>query len=238
MCGIAGFYASGDKTSTGHIVQEMIASISSRGPDATKFFHHDNISLGHCRLAIIDLLTGDQPIHSSNGTTVVANGEIYNYIELKQEPECRAYSYRTASDCEVILPLYAHHGSFLTNKLRGMYALAVYDRLSDTLVLSRDPFGMKPLYYVETEQGLLFASEIKGLLAAKSISPEISKSQVYAFLEHHFTLGRKTIFRGIHRVLPGETLVVQDGKVVDRNVRSMVPRKAPSPLSVDATPSG
>ena len=234
MCGIAGFYAIDEATPTRPVVERMVTAIASRGPDGARVDQHGRVALGHRRLAIIDLTTGDQPIYDADGTAVVANGEIYNYIELKADPDYRDYPYRTASDCEVILPLHARHGRDFAGKLRGMYAVCVFDPRSATLTLARDPFGMKPLYYMESDQGLLFCSEIKGLLVDGIAAPEIDRAQVHAVMAHHFTLGRETVFGGIHRLLPGETLVVRDGRIVDRHRRPMVPSAAPRPIAQGA----
>lgn len=234
MCGIAGFYAIDATTQTEPVVRRMVAAIASRGPDGTKVSRQGRVSLGHRRLAVIDLTTGDQPIYSTDKTAVVANGEIYNYIELKREPAYADYPYLTQSDCEVILPIQAHLGREFARKLRGMYAACVFDPRTGVLLLARDQFGMKPLYYMETEQGFLFASEIKALLAAEGAAPGIDGGQVQAFMAHHFTLGQRTVFKGIYRVLPGETLVLRDGRIVDRHVRPTVPREGPRALTRDA----
>jgi len=233
MCGIAGFYAVDETTQTEPVVRKMVAAIATRGPDGSKVSPHGRVTLGHRRLAVIDLTTGDQPIYSADNTAVVANGEIYNYIELKQDPENVDYPYLTQSDCEVILPIHARHGRDFTDRLRGMFAVCVFDPRSGVLMLARDQFGMKPLYYVETAQGVLFASEIKALLASGVVSPVIDKAQVHSFMEHHFTLGQSTVFDGIRRLLPGETLELRDGRVIDRQVRPTVPREAPRSLAQD-----
>ncbi|MCZ6764408.1 MAG: asparagine synthase (glutamine-hydrolyzing) [Alphaproteobacteria bacterium] len=234
MCGIAGFYALDETIETEPVVQRMVAAIATRGPDGTKVNQRGRVSLGHRRLAVIDLTTGDQPIYNADNTAVVANAEIYNYIELKQEPECADYPYLTQSDCEVILPLHARHGDKFAGKLRGMFAICVFDPRSGMLTLARDRFGMKPLYYMETAQGILFASEIKALLAAGIVTPGIDRDQVQSFMAYHFTLGRNTVFDGVCRLLPGETLVLRDGRIVDRHTRPMVSQEAPRSLSQDA----
>ncbi|HEX9790655.1 MAG TPA: asparagine synthase (glutamine-hydrolyzing) [Kiloniellales bacterium] len=234
MCGIAGVYAVDEAIPTRPMVERMAAAIASRGPDGTKIYQQGRIALGHNRLAIIDLVTGDQPLHGADGTTLIANGEIYNYIELKQEPEYSGYPYRTASDCEVVLPVYARHGRDFARTLRGMYAVCLFDPRSGDMTLARDPFGMKPLYYRETAQGFLFASEIKGLLADGGPVPKIDRAQVNSFMDNHFTLGRRTVFEGVYRLLPGETLLVRDGRIVERTSLPTVPHAAPRPISQNA----
>ena len=234
MCGIAGVYAVDETIPVRPMVERMVAAIASRGPDGTKIHRQGRIALGHNRLAIIDLITGDQPLYGADGATVIANGEIYNYIELKREPAYSGYPYRTASDCEVILPIHARHGRDFASQLRGMYAVCLFEPQSGDMTLARDPFGMKPLYYSETAQGFLFASEIKGLLAVDIAVPKIDRAQVTSFMEHHFTLGRNTVFEGIHRLLPGETLVVRDGRIVERTRQPTVPRDGPRPISQGA----
>jgi len=233
MCGIAGYYAVDEATETEPVVRKMVAAIASRGPDGTKVNRHGRVTLGHRRLAIIDLETGDQPIYSTEKTAVIANCEIYNYVELKREPDYADYPYLTQSDCEVILPVHAHQGREFASMLRGMYAVCVFDPRSGELTLARDPFGMKPLYYMETAQGVLFASEIKALLASGIVAPDIDHGQVQAFMAHHFTLGAKTVFDGVYRLLPGETLVVHNGHIVERHVQPTMPREAPRPMTQD-----
>src|SRR5215472_5574238 len=185
----------------------------------------------HNRLAIIDLATGDQPLYEDGGAALVCNGEIYNYVELREE--MHGVNFRTQSDCEPPLLLYRRHGLDFVDRLRGMYALALHDPRSGRLVLARDPFGIKPLYYIETPSGVAFASEAQALIAADLIRPDIDPQRRSELLELQFTTRGDTIFRGIKRVLPGETIVVSDGRVIERRRREALPAGAPEPRSLD-----
>ena len=150
----------------------------------------------------------------AGGAALVANAEIYNYVELRREfPES---AFATQSDCELPLHLYRRHGLDFTSHLRGMYAIALHDPAAGRLVLARDPFGIKPLYYAETSQYFAFASEPQALIQAGIVGSELAAPARNALLQMQFTTGRDTIFAGIKRVLPGETIVVRQGRIVDR----------------------
>ena len=173
------------------------------------------------RLAIIDLSTGDQPMHEPGGAALVANAEIYNYIELRRE--LTDVRFTSQSDCEPPLHLYRKYGVDFAEKLRGMYAIAIYDAAEDRLVLSRDPFGIKPLYYCETAEQFAFASEPKALLEAGLAPRNVNATQRNELLQLQFTCGRQTIYSSIQRVMPGETVVVRGGRIVDRRRLEMLP---------------
>ena len=179
------------------------------------------VGLTQTRLAIIDLETGDQPIHEPGGAALIANAEIYNYVELRREMS--ATQFTTNSDCEPPLHLYRAHGADFAEKLRGMYAIAIFDAAEDRLVLARDPFGIKPLYYIETASEFAFASEPQALLKAGLASPVIAEGPRDELLQLQFSCGRETIFAGIRRVLPGETLIIRGGRIVDRRRRNAFP---------------
>jgi asparagine synthase (glutamine-hydrolysing) len=213
MCGIAGIYNKNSLPSYHHL-QIMALSLSHRGPDGEKIQLQDNIGLVHRRLSIIDLQTGDQPLKDSESRLLIVNGEIYNYLELKKDFPNTVF--HTQSDCEVILPLYGRHGVNFTSFLRGMYALALYDPGSRTLMLARDLFGMKQLYYAETSEGVIFASEPQALLATGLISSHINEEVRTELLQLRYSTTQKTIFNQIERVLPGETILIRDGEIIQR----------------------
>jgi len=173
------------------------------------------------RLAIIDLETGDQPLYGPDGLALVANGEIYNYRELRQELADAAFA--TKSDCEPILHLYRRDRLEFTRALRGMYALALHDPQDGALILSRDPFGIKPLYYVETPAYFAFASEPQALRAAGLVDSRLALQHRDELLQLRFTCGRQTIFTDIQRLRPGETIVIRDGRIVERRHRPALP---------------
>lgn len=221
MCGIAGIAAP-----TGHrpdpmVLARLADAQGHRGPDGRGDYIRDNVGLVQTRLAIIDLGGGRQPIVDADGRAIVANGEIYNYIELKAAlPEIR---FATGSDCEPPLHLYAREGLSFTRSLRGMYALAIHDPAQQRVVLTRDPFGIKPLYVAEGPWGLAFASEAQALIRAGLVAPRIDPQALHELLQLQFTCGSDTIFAGIRRVRPGETLVIEDGRIVQSHLLPALP---------------
>lgn len=214
MCGIAGMMMRGGAPADRATLDALGQAMRHRGPDSSDPWSSGAVALLSERLAIMDVEGGDQPLYGPNGSVLVANGEIYNNPELRAELE--GHSFRTRSDCEPAAHLYEKHGLGYANCLRGMYAIAIWDPAEQRLVLSRDPFGIKPLYYIEDERGFFFASEPQALIAAGVVRPQIDPLHRDELLQLKFTVGRETIFRGIERVLPGETVVVMDGAVVER----------------------
>jgi asparagine synthase (glutamine-hydrolysing) len=225
MCGIAGLMTARRDGPDPTVLARMADALAHRGPDGRKHYLVGNVGFAHNRLAIIDLATGDQPLFEPGGAALVANGEIYNYLELRKE--LHGVNFATNSDCEPALWLYRRHGIDFVEKLRGMYAIALHDPKAGRLVLARDPFGIKPLYYVESEHGLAFASEPQALIAAGLATPGIDPGAQAELLELQFTTRRDTIYPGIKRVLPGETIVVADGKIVERHRRAALPVEGP-----------
>ncbi len=156
-------------------LRAMGAALRHRGPDGDGHYRSGDVGMVQTRLAIIDLATGDQPLYEPGGAALIANGEIYNYIELRDALRCsRQVVFSTQSDCEVPLHLYRRHGLDFTAHLRGMYALAMHDPGAGRLILARDPFGIKPLYYAETAHGFAFASEPGALIEAGIVVPELA----------------------------------------------------------------
>ncbi|MGO8918586.1 MAG: asparagine synthase (glutamine-hydrolyzing) [Stellaceae bacterium] len=227
MCGIAGVMMADGDTPPAAVLQAMSAALVHRGPDGNGHYRAGNVGMVQTRLAIIDLATGDQPLYESGGAALMANGEIYNYIELRAELTGAVFS--TGSDCELPLHLYRRHGLDFTERLRGMYAIALHDPAAGRLVLARDPFGIKPLYYAETAAGFAFASEPQALIAGGLVPAQLVRQVRNELLQLQFTTGRETIFAGIQRVLPGETVVVTRGRVVERRRREALAGAAPVP---------
>src|SRR6266478_10129861 len=166
MCGIAGLMTYDGAAPPSAPLRAMADALRHRGPDGDGRYRSGDVGMVQTRLAIIDLQTGDQPLYEPGGAALVANGEIYNYIELRAGLDGAAFA--TSSDCEPPLHLYRRHGLGFTAHLRGMYAIAIHDLAAGRLVLARDPFGIKPLYYAETAAGFAFASEPSALVAARS----------------------------------------------------------------------
>jgi asparagine synthase (glutamine-hydrolysing) len=229
MCGIAGIMTATGRLPDMAAPEAMLAALVHRGPDGEGRRHADDVGMTQTRLAVIDLETGDQPLFDAGGAALIANGEIYNYLELRESLVDEVFT--TASDCELPLKLYRRDGLAFTDSLRGMYAIAIHDAGAQQLVLARDPFGIKPLYYADTENGFAFASEPQALIRAGLVTPRVRRSAVTELLQLQFSTGRATAFEGIERVLPGETLVVAGGRVVERRKRSVLPDGGPEPWS-------
>jgi asparagine synthase (glutamine-hydrolysing) len=215
------------------VLDALEAALRHRGPDGEGRRVSGGLGLVQTRLAIIDLETGDQPLYEPGGAALIANGEIYNYLELREELMAGAsgsanrVEFSTHSDCEPALHLYRRLGLDFAERLRGMYAVAVSDPVEDQLVLARDPFGIKPLYYAETSDAFVFASEPQALVRAGLVRSEILPRARNELLELQFSTGRKTLFQGVQRVLPGETLVVRAGRVIERRRRAPLPGGRP-----------
>ncbi|MFZ9415967.1 MAG: asparagine synthase (glutamine-hydrolyzing) [Alphaproteobacteria bacterium] len=225
MCGISGMMSSGREAPAQGPVDAMGAALAHRGPDGMRAYRAGDVAMTHNRLAIVDLQTGDQPLFEPDGAALVANGEIYN------DPELRAAlagaRFATRSDCEAPLFLYRRDGAAFADALRGMWAIALHDPRAGRLLLSRDPFGIKPLYYVERPDGVAFASEPQALLTAGLARRELDPVALGELLELQFTTRRETIFADIRRVLPGETVTVSGGRIVDRRRRAALPAGGP-----------
>ena len=208
------------------VLDRLSGLLSHRGPDGKGKHLSGDVGMVQTRLAIIDLETGDQPIYGGGSrrspkAALVANGEIYNYIELKCGLEKTSFS--TGSDCELPLHLYLSHGHGFAKYLRGMYAIAIHDIKAKQLILSRDPFGIKPLYYCETSAGFVFASEAQAIIRAGLVTAKLNPTQRDELMQLQFTTGEQTVFQGIFRMRPGETLVVQGGKIVSRSYQKALP---------------
>ena len=216
MCGIAGVLLCSDKADES-LMREMIEMLDHRGPDHADVYLDGSLGLAHSRLSIIDLAGGDQPfISDQDGLVLVANGEVYNHIELRTELEQVGRVFKTHSDCETILHAYAVYGDDFLPHIGGMFAFALYDGKRQRLILARDRLGMKPLFIAQTEQGICFSSEIKALLPALSTKPEVNPVALVQFLQNQNASGRETMFTGVEQLLPGEYQVIEQGRVVER----------------------
>ncbi len=189
--------------------------MTHRGPDGCGLFTEGRVGLAHRRLAIIDVAGGHQPMHDDGGHLhIVYNGEIYNHRELRTSLERRGHLYRTRSDTETILRLYQDESSRAVDRLRGMFAFAIWDSRKEELFLARDRLGIKPLYYVLTDDGsLYFASEIKALLQAGATTASVNYEVIPDYLANRAPSGTDTLFQGVRRLLPGHMLRWRDGAV-------------------------
>ena len=228
MCGIAGIVAVGGARPDLDALDRMTAALAHRGPDGSGRHVARDVAMVNTRLAIIDLETGDQPLYREDGSALVANGEIYNYRELRESLGIERF--KTHSDCEPPLLLHGESGTDFADSLRGMYAIAIHDLPGERLILARDPFGIKPLYYCETPDAFAFASEPAALIEGGFASRELRPSAEAELAEVQFTSGTETIWRDICRVAPGETITVASGRIIDRRVRPALPDPgAPDP---------
>ncbi|MDB5449082.1 MAG: asparagine synthase, partial [Phenylobacterium sp.] len=215
MCGIAGVLA-GDPATRPATTRVLISALTHRGPDGIRVEEAAGASLAHARLSIIDLEGGWQPLHAA-GSTVIGNGEIYNYLELARDYQLDG-KLATGSDFEPLLHIYAHEGPKAFERLRGMYALCLIGADGRTW-LARDPFGIKPLYLLEHDGGLAFASEPRAFFKAGLLRPELNADAARELVGFNYTLGEEPIFKGLRRLAPGEVLEVREGRVVSSERR-------------------
>lgn len=212
MCGIAGYVS--DKKPKKKILKLMTDRIAYRGPDAEGFFLDDNAALGHRRLAIIDLSTGNQPIYNEEkDIAIVFNGEIYNYVELREELKNKNHKFITSSDTEVLVHGYEEWGHELTKKLRGMFAFAIWNMKEKELYCARDGWGIKPFYYYQNNNTLMFASEIKAFLDHPDFKKEFNEEILSAYLCFNSTPTEETFFKGVKRLEPGHQLIYKNNEL-------------------------
>ena len=232
MCGIAGLAMHpGSPPPSPAVIAALTAALAHRGPDGTGQAAVGRIALLQTRLAIVDVAGGDQPLYAGPAA-LVANGEIYNDPALRTAmPDTR---FATGSDCEPPLHLWLRDGPAYAAQLRGMFAIAVHGRIARTLTLSRDPFGIKPLYTAPIPGGLAFASEPQALLTTGLVPRTLRPAAREELLQTQFTSGADTIFEGIQRVLPGETLQIADGHILDRHRTPALPDGPPESITEDA----
>ena len=214
MCGIAGFIA-GHGAANAAALAPMLARIAHRGPDGQGTFVEGPAALGHCRLAIIDLEGGAQPLYSEDKNLVVVfNGEIYNYRALTAELTALGHTFATRTDTEVLLHGWEQWGRELLPRLRGMFAFALWDRRAGVLFCARDMFGIKPLYYCRCADGtLLFASEIKAFLAHPAFEKRLNEARLPDWLSMEYLPDAETLFTGVYELPPAHTLTWQAGRV-------------------------
>jgi asparagine synthase (glutamine-hydrolysing) len=218
MCGIAGIVSS-DRLDAGAPARAVAMRdiISYRGPDEAGLRCDEWAALAHRRLSIVDLSAGQQPLSNEDGSIwVVFNGEIYNHADVRRELEQHGHRYRTRSDTETIVHAYEQWGDDCVHRFRGMFAFALWDAPKRRLLLARDRVGIKPLYWARSGDQLLFGSEIKAILASGLIEPEANTSVVPELLSTRYISGTETMFRGVHKLLPGHRLVFERGQTTLR----------------------
>ena len=196
------------------LIRAMIDTIRHRGPDDEGLHVAAGVGLGHLRLSIIDLGTGHQPLSNEDGTIwIVFNGEIYNYLELRAFLLSKGHVFKTQTDTETIVHLYEEFGPACLEKLRGMFAFAIWDESKKSLFLARDRVGIKPLYYCLSRNGLVFASEIKAILADPAVDRRIAPELIDRFLTFLYLPGEDTLLKGIEKLAPGHYLLAKNGGV-------------------------
>ena len=204
MCGILGRFSWNGPVDSSGVLPGLVNHLAHRGPDAGAFWRDDAFFLGHRRLSIIDLACGDQPMASADGSLVIVfNGEIYNYRELRDALERDGHAFRTESDTEVLIHGYAEWGVELLRRLVGMFAFAIADRRKRELFLARDPFGEKPLLYLETRGSVTFASEMRPLAALPECSRRLDEGALGEYLCLNYVPGDRTLMSDVARLPPG-----------------------------------
>jgi asparagine synthase (glutamine-hydrolysing) len=215
MCGICGIVNFKKEESIAEeTLKRMNQSLIHRGPDDEGAYLENNVGLAIRRLSIIDLETGHQPIHNEDGSVwMVFNGEIYNYKELRAELQNSGHIFYTNTDSEVIVHAYEQYGEECVSKFRGMFSFALWDKRQNALLLARDRFGIKPLYYSIARDKIIFGSEIKSLLQSNSISKDLNFVAIDSFFSFSYIPGPQTIFNKINKLLPSHILVLKEGKI-------------------------
>ncbi len=216
MCGIAGRFnfLSGAPVDPS-VIHRMCDLVAHRGPDGEGIHVEGAVGLGHRRLAIIDLSpAGRQPMVDASGTVwITYNGEVYNFPELRRELEAGGHRFRSRSDTEVILAAYRAFGPDCVSRLRGMFALAIWDATARTLFMARDRVGKKPLFYTLDGNGIAFASEPKAFLADPAFKPQPDLRSISHYLTYQYVPSPFSAFEGVAKLPPGHWLLVRDGKV-------------------------
>src|SRR6478609_4720003 len=216
MCGVCGIVQVGGtpRPISEPMLEAMTDVMTHRGPNDRGLYVADGIGLGVRRLSIVDVPAGHQPVSNEAGDVwAIQNGELYNHLDLREPLEAEGHAFRSRCDTEILPHLYERYGSAFPTRLRGMFGVAVWDERHRLAVLARDRLGIKPLYFARRDDLLLFASELKGLLASGLIDPELDYEAIDAYLTLGFIPGPMTPLAGVSKVMPGELLVVADGDV-------------------------
>lgn len=215
MCGIAGFTSFNKKNyNIQDTMTSMLDSIAHRGPDASGDYFEESINLGHRRLSIVDLENGKQPLISEDGKIILSfNGEIYNYVELREQLIKQGFKFQTTSDTEVIIHMYRKHGMDFLKHLNGMFAIALWDRDLEQLLIARDRMGEKPIYYQYKDDEFIFASELKALVKHPMVTKEISAIGLDKFLTYEYVPAPQTILENIWKVEAGQVIVVKKNSI-------------------------
>ncbi len=219
MCGITGIVSGDQRLGSTRSLHTMTDAIKHRGPDDSGYYESktrsgEYLGLGHRRLSIIDVETGKQPISNEDQTIfLVFNGEIYNYLSLREELLGKGHIFRTSSDSEVIVHAYEEYGEQCVTLFRGMFAFAIWDSVKGILLLARDRFGKKPLFYSQQGDTLLFASEIKSLIALHTPQYKVNENVIRDYIVYRYVPGPETLYENIYKLEPGSIALYEDGKL-------------------------
>jgi asparagine synthase (glutamine-hydrolysing) len=214
MCGISGIYQFGNGAVDATNLRASIDTLRHRGPDDTGIYVDGRVGFAHARLSIVDLAGGHQPMETEDGSLcIIFNGEIFNYIELRAELESKGHRFRTRSDTEVILEAYREYGDACLDRFNGQWAFALWDKKAQRLLLSRDHYGIHPLYYSSANGRLVFASEVKALFAHPDVKRELDPVGLDQIFTFWVPLPPRTVFRGLQEIPPGYSLIVDPGGI-------------------------
>lgn len=230
MCGICGFTTNiADRE---NVLRSMREKITHRGPDSMGEYYNENISMGFQRLSIIDLADGSQPMHNEDGTvTITFNGEIYNFMELREQLVNAGHIFATRSDTEVLIHAYEEYGVDMLDRLRGMFSFAIWDDNKKQLFAARDYFGIKPFFYYHNGNDFIYASEIKCILEHPYIKREINLNALESYLSFQYSALPETFFKGIYRLLPAHYLIFKEGELTIK--RYWQPEFKPDEIALD-----
>jgi len=218
MCGIVSIINKDKSNISSYILAKIASVLEHRGPDDEGHYIDGNVGFYHKRLSIIDLTSGHQPMVSGSNV-VVFNGEIYNYIELREELKKIGYSFKTKSDTEVILKMYEEYGNDFIKQLNGMFAFLIYDRRNKKIIAARDHFGIKPLYYYTDSKQWIFGSEIKAILQHPDVRAEVNYENLQEYLTFQFLLDDSTLFNKIKKMVPGTYLVIDLNTMESKSIK-------------------
>ncbi len=234
MCGIAGVVSSDGRPGDGPAVLAMCARMVHRGPDDDGLFTATDIALGARRLSIIDVAGGHQPLGNEDGSVqVVLNGELYNFPELREQLVGHGHRFKSRSDTEVLAHAYEEWGDDLVERLNGMFAFAIWDGPRRRLLLSRDRMGIKPLYYAELDGRLVFASELKAMLACPEVERKLDLTALRDYLVFEYVPTPNTILPRVHRLRPGHLAVYERGRFKERRYWDLRLAARPSAAPTD-----
>ena len=212
MCGFVGY--TGKIENGKSVLESMMDKIAHRGPDSSGMHIDDKAALGFRRLSIIDLDKGSQPIYNETGDiAIVFNGEIYNYLSIREELIRAGHVFKTDSDTETLVHAYEQYGEKMTDHLRGMFAFVIWDMKNERLMGVRDFFGIKPFYYAPTEDGIVFGSEIKGILPHPLVKKEVNTVALENYLTFQYSVLTETFFKGVYKLMPGHMLIWEKGNL-------------------------